>query len=162
MNIQFQEIQYLPELIVAFLMQAIFHVLLLYRRFPLPLNITTCVILFPILLLAFELETVVHDQVIQIRFGRIPLIQHTIPLDEVTGYKAITYVHVDGSLGVWQDEKAIPPFVPRGEQALVLELKDGSRYLIRSRRIKELQQTIETGRQKSGNPKQDSSERNHF
>ena len=150
MDIQFQEIQYLPELIVAFLIQAIFHTLLLYRRLPLPLNITTCVILFPILLLAFELETVVHDQVIQIWFGRIPLIQHTISLYEVTGYKAITYVHVDDTLGVWQDETAIPPFVPTGEQALLLELKDGSRYLIRSRRIKELQQVIEEGRDTNG------------
>ncbi|HJX10833.1 MAG TPA: hypothetical protein VJ733_10075 [Candidatus Binatia bacterium] len=151
MDIQFQEIQYLPELTFALVIGLLFHILLLYRRVPLPLNVTTCVLLFPILLLAFELETVVHDEVIQIRFGRIPLIQHTIPLYEVTGYKAITYVHVGDTLGVWQDEPAIPPFVPTSEQALLLELKDGSRYLIASRRIKELQQVIEEGRKTSGN-----------
>ncbi len=150
MGIQFQEIQYLPELIFALLIQVIFHVLLLYRRLPLPLSITTCVLLFQMLLLAFELRTVVDDQVIQIGFGRIPLIQYTIPLDEVTGHRAITYVHVDHTLGIWQDETAIPPFVPRGEKALLLEMKDGSRYLIASRRMKELQQAIKERRKQNG------------
>jgi len=150
MDIRFQEIQYLPELIFALLIQVIFHVLLLYRRIPLLLNITTCVLLLPILLLPFELKTVVDDRFIRIQFGWSPLMQRAIPLDEVTRQKAVAYVHMDHALGVWQDEQAIPHFVPRGEQALLLELKDGSRYLIHSRRIKELQQVIEEGRKKSG------------
>ena len=150
MDIRFQEIQYFPEPTFALAIGLIFHVLILYRRIPLLVNVIAFVLLLPILLLPVQLETVLDDQVIQIRYGGIPLIQRIIPLDQITRQKAVAYVHMDHTLGVWQDEQAIPPFVPRGEQALLLELKDGSRHLIHSRRITELQQVIEEGRNKSG------------
>ena len=139
MDIQFQEVQYFPELVFAIIVAIALNLLLHYRRIPLTISIAICLLWVPLLHLFLQQRTVVDDQIIHIQFGWIPFIQHTIPLEEVTGQKTVVYVPMDHSWGVWQDVKVVSPFMPRGEQGLLLEMKDGSRYLIASRRIKELQ-----------------------
>lgn len=148
MDIRFYEVQYIPEIIFGVVIGLLFESLFLCRRVPLSLNITVCVLSFPLLLLAFELRTVVDHEVISIRFGRIPLLQHTIPLGDITGFKTVRYVPMGENFGVWQEATAIPPFLPWSSQALLLEFQDQTPYLIISRKINELKQAIETARKR--------------
>lgn len=153
MNIQFQEVQYFPTLVFVIVVGIVFHLLWLNRRVPLTISITICVFLASILLLFFQQKTELDDEAVRIQFGWIPLIQQTIPLEAVTRQRILTYLPMDHSWGLWQDVKDISPFVPGGEESLLLELSNGSRYLLATRRIKELQRAIEYGRKKSGDTK---------
>lgn len=151
MNIQFQEIQYFPLLVFVFVVGIIFHLLLLSRRVPLPLNIAACLLLAPILISFTQQKTMVDDQTIHIQFGLVPIVQYTIPLKEITGLQILTYVKIGDFWGVRRDGASMPPLMAGIDEGLVLELSDGSRYLIGSQRVKELQQAIEEGGQRNGN-----------
>lgn len=143
MDIQFHETQYFPVLVCVLVVGIIFHLLLLCRRIPLSLNITISALSAPIFFLFLQQTTVVDDQAVRMEFGWLPLIHYTIPLEEISESRIITYVGVGDFWAVQQEGGAIPPFISATDQGLILQLKDGSRYLIGSQRVKELEQVIE-------------------
>ncbi|HBA39504.1 MAG TPA: hypothetical protein DCZ05_07125 [Deltaproteobacteria bacterium] len=146
MNFEFQEIQYFPVLVFVLVVGIVFHLLLLCRRIPLLLNIAVSAVSAVVFFLFLQQKTVVDDQAIYIEFGRLPLIRYTIPLEEITGFKGITYVRVGDIWAVQQEGASMPPFIAGMDDALLLQLKDGSRHLIGSQRVKELEQAIEKAR----------------
>ena len=150
MSAEFEEIQYFPVLVFVLVVGIIFHALLLCRRVPLTLNIAISALSAPMLFLLLQQKTMVDEQAIHIQFGWVPIIQYTVPLKEITASKILTYVRTSDFWGVQGDGASMPPFIAGIDEGLVLQLKDGSHYLVGSRFIKDLQEAIEKGRKKSG------------
>ena len=146
MDIQFHETQYFPVLVCVLVVGIVFHLLLLCRRIPLSLNIAVSALSAPIFFLFLQQTTVVDDQVVHMQFGWIPFMQYSIPLEEISESQIITYVPIGDFWAVRQEGGAIPPFISATNQGLILQLKGGSRYLIGSQRVKELEQAIEKAR----------------
>ncbi|MBI2227653.1 MAG: hypothetical protein HYU46_00965 [Deltaproteobacteria bacterium] len=159
---QFYEMQYFPAVALMLGVGLVFHLLRISHIVSLPLNTTIAVLLWFLSFLFIPQKIVVDERAVQIEFGWLPFTRHTIPLENIAGSKTITQVMPGDFWAAQQDGTAPPSLIAGSGEILILSLKDGSHFPLNSQRIKELQHTIEIGRQKSGNPKQDSGERKHF
>lgn len=159
---QFYEMQYFPALALTLGVGLVFHLLRISQIVSLPLNVAISMLLLSLSFLFIPQKIVVDERAVHIEFGWLPLTRHTIPLENIAGSKTITHVMPGDFWAAQPDGTTLQSFIADTGQGLILHLKDGSQYLINSQRIKELQQTIEIGRQKSGNTKQEGSERNRF
>ncbi len=152
-DIQFHETQYFPVLVCVLVVGIVFHLLFLCQRIPISLNIAVSALAAPIFFLFLQQKTVVDNQTVRMEFGWIPLIHYTIPLEEISDSRIITYAGTGDFWAVRPEGEAIPPFISATDQGLILQLKDGSHYLIGSQRITELQRAVQSGRQNSGDRK---------
>ncbi|MBI4522933.1 MAG: hypothetical protein HY695_03865 [Deltaproteobacteria bacterium] len=151
METEFQEIQYLPELVFGILLAIALNLHLLWRRMTLRLNIIVCILLAPLLLLLLQQKTLVTERSIRVELGWIPLIQRTIPLEEVLEERVIGYVPMDGFWSVWREQRDTSFFLPRGDEGVLLKLRKEHPYFIASRRIDDLRDAIRRGKKNNGN-----------
>ena len=113
-------------------------VLLLLLGFGLPLTIYS---------LMGQLRVQITDAEIDIRWGFLELIRKRIPFTEVEGAEAVTYSPL-GEFGGWGIRMGMnkkKAWTVRGNRALLLRLKDGSRFYLGSDKPERLLQWVNTG-----------------
>ncbi|MEX0803706.1 MAG: hypothetical protein WD688_10375 [Candidatus Binatia bacterium] len=154
----FHEIHSFPALVAILGVGLVFYMLRISQFMSFSLNATTAALLLLLSFFFLPQTVLVDEKAVHVQFGWLSLNRRTIPLEQITGSKAINYLLPGDAWALQLDPTSTPSFIPGAGRMLVLYLKNGSTYLVNSPRIEELQRAIEAGRQRHGNAKQVGSE----